>query len=81
MNEQTIEGWLELTRDPDPKLRARAASKLCPCDVRRNHGEVWGGLLDPASSSGAAFGASSHPIDTRGKRRHRINWIATLTSL
>jgi len=36
-----IDDLLELTRDPEPKLRSEAVRALCPCHVKANHERIW----------------------------------------
>jgi HEAT repeat protein len=36
-----VDAWLARTRDPDPRVRARAAQHLCPCHTKSNIAPVW----------------------------------------
>jgi HEAT repeats len=37
---------IELSRDPDPKVRKIALANLCPCHVRSDHAAAWGRVLE-----------------------------------
>jgi hypothetical protein len=41
--------FLEETYHGDPRVRRLAVTHLCPCHVKRNHGEVWDRMLSMAS--------------------------------
>ena len=41
--------FLEETHHGDPRVRRSAVTHLCPCHVKRNHGEVWDRMLSMAS--------------------------------
>ena len=43
--EQT-QGFLELTYDPDPRVRQVAIRNLCPCHIQGDVPEVWDRLLE-----------------------------------
>jgi HEAT repeat protein len=37
---------IELSRDPDPKVRKVALANLCPCHVRADHRAAWDRILE-----------------------------------
>lgn len=42
----SFDEWMALTRHPDPKIRARAVSNACPCQLKRNVPELWNRLIE-----------------------------------
>ena len=41
MHQEKIEELMEAAQDADPKVCKAALLKLCPCQVRSNHKEIW----------------------------------------
>ena len=48
MNSARIDAILYETLDADPNRRRAAVRELCPCEVRRNHVDVWDRILELA---------------------------------
>ena len=46
MNRDDVDALLEMSHDPDERVRARAVRELCPCAVRANLETVWERVLE-----------------------------------
>lgn len=42
----SLDEWLALTRDSDPRVRLRAVRDACPCHQKRNVPELWDRLIE-----------------------------------
>ena len=40
-----IATWLARTHDPDPRMRRRAVTRLCPCHLKHDVAVVWDRLI------------------------------------
>jgi hypothetical protein len=43
--------FIELTRDPDPRIRKRALRKLCPCKLKSDIEQVWDRVFEMYTDS------------------------------
>ena len=46
MCEESIDSYLQRTRDADPRKRKRALKDLCPCHVRADIPQLWDRIFE-----------------------------------
>lgn len=72
---EEIDGLLERTYDPDPRVRKGAVHGLCPCSVRADDGRVWDRLIELAADEDAEVRAAVFHTLCDGSPRSREGGI------
>ena len=84
VNPDEVDDLLQLTYDPDPKVRAKAVRALCPCHVRADVERIWERFLELADDEdpyvrrtilhtlgdGSPRVIEARVIETLGKMQH-----------
>ena len=77
-----IDDLIQLTHDPDPKVRCDAARELCPCHVQANHQRVWDRLMELASDPDLSVRKTVlHTLGDGSPREREADVVATLESM
>ena len=82
LSDQEIDRALELTRDPEPRVRQAALMNLCPCHLQADRSEVWERVFELAED--ADLGVRKQVLHTLGDgspRRLEGRVVATLASM
>lgn len=66
-----IDGRIEETYHPDPRIRNEAVHALCPCSVRADDERVWDRLIEMVADEDPKVRASVFHTLCDGSPRHR----------
>lgn len=75
---EQVAAFIELSHDPDPRVRQVAVRNLCPCHVQGEIAEAWDRLFELASDPDSSVRGDVLHTVVDGSPRHRREQVLEL---